>query len=102
LSLQTGLVSPQFHCSYNDLFETKPGTQARSILKSQWQYKVGFVKESKKTTIMRAVQEIGNIPFNTEVIPQIVLTQPYKEGYEGDMDYSHQKKDDRKSAANKK
>jgi hypothetical protein len=28
LSLQTGLVSPQFHCSYDDLFETTTGTQA--------------------------------------------------------------------------
>ena len=54
LSLQTGLVSPQFHCSYDDLFETTTGTQARSIPKSQWQYKVGFVKEPNKPTIMRA------------------------------------------------
>jgi hypothetical protein len=31
---------------------------------------------------MRAEQEVGNIPFNAEIIPPIVLTQPY----EGDMD----------------
>jgi hypothetical protein len=65
------------------LFETTTETQARSIPKSPWQYKVGFVKEPNKPTIMRAEQELGNIPFNTEVIPQIVLTQLY----EGDMDY---------------
>ncbi len=47
---------------------------------------------------MRAEQELGNIPFNTEVIPPIVLTQPYEEGYEGDMDYPEQKEDDMKSA----
>jgi hypothetical protein len=62
LSLQTGLVSPQFHCSYDDLFETTTGTQARSIPKSQWQYKVGFVKEPNKPTIMRAEQEVGHGP----------------------------------------
>jgi len=31
LNLQTGLVSPQYHCQYDDLFETTTGTQARSI-----------------------------------------------------------------------
>ncbi len=71
MSLQTGLVSPQFHCSYDDLFETTTGTQARSIPKSQCQYKVGFVKEPNKQTIIRAEQEVGNIPFNAEVIPPI-------------------------------
>jgi transposase InsO family protein len=38
LILQTGLVYPQFHCQYDDLFETTTGTQARSIPTSQWQY----------------------------------------------------------------
>jgi hypothetical protein len=42
LNLQTGLVSPQYHCQYDDLFETTTGTQARSIPTSQWQYKAGF------------------------------------------------------------
>ncbi len=37
---------------------------------------------------MRAEQEVGNIPFNAEVIPPIVLTQPYEGGYEGDMDHA--------------
>ncbi len=32
-------------------------------------YKVGFAKETNKPTIMRAEQEVGNIPFNTEVTP---------------------------------
>ena len=98
LSLQTGLVSPQFHCSYDDLFETTTGTQARSIPKSQWQYKVGFVKEPNKPTIMRAEQEVGNIPFNAEVIPPIVLTHPYEGGYEGDMDNAEINEEDNDSA----
>ena len=37
LNLQTGLVSPQYHCQYDDLFETTTGTQARSIPISLWQ-----------------------------------------------------------------
>ena len=43
LNLETGLVSPQFHCSYDDLFESTTGTQARSIPKSKWQKKCGFL-----------------------------------------------------------
>jgi hypothetical protein len=42
LHQQTGLVSPQFHCSYDDLFESTKGTQARAMPKSHWQYKCGF------------------------------------------------------------
>jgi hypothetical protein len=49
LNLQTGLVSPQYHCQYDDLFETTMGTQARSIPTSQWQYKAGFTSERPDT-----------------------------------------------------
>jgi hypothetical protein len=45
LNLQTGLVSPQYHCQYDDLFEITTGTQAGSIPTSQWQYKVGLTCE---------------------------------------------------------
>jgi len=34
LNLETGLVSPQFHCLYDDMFETTTGMQARSIPRS--------------------------------------------------------------------
>jgi hypothetical protein len=34
LNLETGLVSPQFHCLYDDMFETTTGTQARSVPRS--------------------------------------------------------------------
>jgi hypothetical protein len=44
LNLHTGLVSPQYHCQYDDLFETTTGTQARSIPTSQWQYKAGLME----------------------------------------------------------
>jgi hypothetical protein len=49
LNLQTGLVSPQYHCQYDDLFETTIGTQSRSIPTSQWQFKAGFTYERPDT-----------------------------------------------------
>jgi hypothetical protein len=45
LNLQTGLVSPQYHCQYDDSFETTTRTQARSVATSQWQYKAGLTSE---------------------------------------------------------
>jgi transposase InsO family protein len=42
LNLETGLVSPQFHCNHDDLFETTTGPQARSIPKSKWKIRAGF------------------------------------------------------------
>jgi hypothetical protein len=48
LNIETGLVSPQYHCTYDDLFETTTGTQARSIPKSRWQHKAGFTKEDEE------------------------------------------------------
>ena len=43
LNIKTGLASPQFHCMYDDLFETTTGTQSRSIPKAQWHYKAGLI-----------------------------------------------------------
>jgi hypothetical protein len=47
---------------------------------------------------MRAEQELSNIQFNTEVIPPIVLTQPYEGDYEGEMNYPEQNEDGMESA----
>jgi hypothetical protein len=94
LNLQTGLVSPQFHCSYDDLFETTTRTQARSIPKSQWQYKVGFVKETSRSTQTEGEQETVVIPFNTEMISPNVLAQLYEGGFEGDIELSEQYNDE--------
>ncbi len=94
MSLPTGLVSPQFHCSYDDLFEAKTGTQARSIPKTQWQYKLGFVKEPSRSTQIEVEQETGVIPFNTEMISPIPLAHPYGGGSEGDTELPEQYNDE--------
>jgi hypothetical protein len=43
LNLETGLVSPQFHCHHDDMFETTTGIQSRSIPRSKWQTKAGLM-----------------------------------------------------------
>ena len=51
---------------------------------------MGFNKEPRYSATMDDDQELGNIPFSTEVISPIVLSQPYEGGSEGDMDVPDQ------------
>jgi hypothetical protein len=51
------LVSPQYHCVYDDLFETTTGTQSRSIPKSQWQYKAGLAIDRQREENQEEVGE---------------------------------------------
>jgi hypothetical protein len=48
LSLETGLVSPQFHCKLDSTFQTllEYGT---TLPKSNWQHKAGFVHQGHQT-----------------------------------------------------
>jgi hypothetical protein len=57
LNLETGLVSPQFHCHHDDLFETMTGSQARSIPKSKWQIKAGL--EANEEEDMEEMRELA-------------------------------------------
>jgi hypothetical protein len=60
LNLQTGLVSPQYHCIYDDLFETTTGTQSRSIPRSQWQYKAGLAIDNLKNEAQEEDEKISD------------------------------------------
>ena len=44
LSMETGLVSPQFHVAYDPSFQTV----AKTTLKSKWQLKAGFVTQRER------------------------------------------------------
>ena len=44
LSLATGHVSPQFHCKFDDLFETLRPSAGNPPFQSRWQAKAGFVE----------------------------------------------------------
>ena len=43
LSLTTGHVSPQFHCQFDDLFDTRRKSSGNPNIPSQWQGKTGFI-----------------------------------------------------------
>lgn len=48
LSLSTGHVSPQFHCKFDDLFETTRASAGNPVIPSRWQIKTGFDKEVER------------------------------------------------------
>lgn len=47
LSLSTGMVSPQYHCRFDDLFETVSGKGVLNIPESKWQEKAHFVNREE-------------------------------------------------------
>jgi hypothetical protein len=52
------------------------------------------VKEPSSPTQLGGEQETGVIPFNTEMISPIVLSQPYEGGSEGDNEIPGQSNDE--------
>jgi len=61
LSLKTGLISPQFHCSFDDLFETalQPGALPMSL----WQVKTYFRREATEIQVGMK-QSMDSMPPN--------------------------------------
>jgi hypothetical protein len=70
VNIETGLVSPRFHCMYDDLFETTTGTQSRSIPKAQWHHKASLpvregdqdAQEETKNQIVRKIKKMKETP----------------------------------------
>ena len=62
LNIHTGLVSPQFHCQYDDLFESTTGNQAQIMPKSQWQILCSFSHEGDQDSPLSSEPtEVTNI-----------------------------------------
>ena len=66
LNLTTGLVSPQYHVSYDDGFETSRKGAAGLLPTSKWQQEAGFTKAMTRETTQEQGEppapDIGTIP----------------------------------------
>jgi len=51
LNLNTGLVSPQFHCRYNDFFETTKHSERDIMTSANWTQLAGFTKYDGSPTV---------------------------------------------------
>ncbi|KAL7476041.1 hypothetical protein ACHAW6_001927 [Cyclotella cf. meneghiniana] len=56
LNLDTGLVSPQFHCRYDDFFETISFNKLETIMSSNLQILAGLVRSDKSPTVKQVLQ----------------------------------------------
>ena len=54
LSLKTGHVSPQFHCQFDDLFETRRPSSGNPSVRSRWQMETGFTDGGQLQAIATA------------------------------------------------
>ncbi|KAL7476135.1 hypothetical protein ACHAW6_002012 [Cyclotella cf. meneghiniana] len=50
LNLDTRLVSPQFHCRYNDFFETISFNKPEMMMSSNWQILTGLIRPDNTPT----------------------------------------------------
>ena len=68
LSLKTGLISPQFHCSFDDLFETalQPGTLPTSL----WQVK--RISEEKQQKFKWARSKAWTAVRPMQLLPKVI------------------------------
>ena len=57
LSLTSGNVSPQFYCSFDDMFETTTGNQAKLMPRSQWQEKAHFKRMREQEKEEKQIEE---------------------------------------------
>ena len=84
LSLQTGMVSPQFHVKYDDHFETVKRDAAINVPKSLWQEKCYFRRRSSRRTTHHphtSQQSSNRVMRMTNQIPEATTTgvQPQQE-----------------------
>ncbi|KAL7475510.1 hypothetical protein ACHAW6_001420, partial [Cyclotella cf. meneghiniana] len=56
LNLISSLVSPQFHCQYNDFFETISLNKPETMMSSNWQILAGLERPDKTLTVKQVLQ----------------------------------------------
>ena len=65
LNLSSGLVSPQFHCRYDDFFETTHHSHQDVMTQANWKQLAGFVKYDGTPTVQdrlsRSAQHVAPI-----------------------------------------
>ena len=76
LNLQTGLCSPQYHCRFDDFFETVRQSIGDSMTSSGWKYLAGFAKHQVTprvpSSIGGSVESVGTHHDQNQSVPQEV------------------------------
>ena len=78
LNLRTGLVSPQYQCRYDDLFDTMRPSAGNLKPLSSWQMRAGFV-ESDDDHCNEALDVLNREPADTQARADTVPTTDYRQ-----------------------
>jgi hypothetical protein len=72
LSLTTGLVSQQFHCCFDNFFETCKFGVADGGISSTWQQLAGFSRVNGEPVLHTGDGLLGQVNSNVHVTPQVM------------------------------
>ena len=69
LNLNTGLVSPQFHCRYDDFFKTTRHLERDIVTSANWKQLAGFIKYDGTPTVQERLSSADQnvIPVGTNL-----------------------------------
>ena len=70
LNLNTGLVSPQLYCHYDEFFETVSHSHHDTLMNANWKQLAGFVKYDGTSTVQDRLSRINNlvVPVGTNLV----------------------------------
>ena len=69
LNLSKGLVSPQFHCRYDDFFKTTQHSECDVVMSANWKQLAGFVKYDGSPTMQDRLPSAYSNVVPIETIP---------------------------------
>lgn len=69
LNLNTGLVSPQFHCRYDDFLKTTQHSECDVVMSANWKQLAGFVKYDGSPTMQDRLPSAYSNVVPIETIP---------------------------------
>ncbi|GFH44538.1 hypothetical protein CTEN210_01012 [Chaetoceros tenuissimus] len=92
----TGLTSPQFHCSFDNFFESVSDANANFINIDEWQYKAGFKKGGRRSRFVQrntaTEEELNETDDRTAATSYAEATRPTPTPVE--FEHSHEMQDD--------
>jgi hypothetical protein len=90
LNLNTGLVSPKFHCRYDDFFETTMHSERDIMTSANWKQLAGFTKYDGTPTVQDRLSSADQhvMPIGTNLPSSENKPIKFAQGFTSDDDIS--------------
>jgi hypothetical protein len=76
LNLNSGLVSPQFYCHFDDFFQTKRHSKCDIMMSANWKQLAGFVKYNSNPTMHDKLSRSEQLPILLGPTCILMMTTP--------------------------